>query len=213
MRTLGTADEVFALWKEASGKSIGLMLVSDYHHPMWAHLKDVFIELEETVYHIPLDQDLHALEWLRPMLESEDVAKIVHNAKSTEVLLMNQGISLRGIAGDTLLLAYVNDPSFIGDDLGAVLLKYLNLHIARERYDLLTMYLQKACQHIKEETPEELIRLLQDMEMPVSAILARMEYCGVKVEKSTLSALSAELGDGIKQAEQQIYHLADMISH
>lgn len=208
VRILRTADEVFSLWRRASGKSIGLILVSDYHHPMWAHLQEVFVELDEIVFRIPMDLDLHALEWLRPMLESEDVVKIVHNAKSSEVLLMNQGVSLRGVAGDTLLLAYVNDPSFAGDDLCAILLKHLNLQIAKERNDLQVFYLQKAFQHMKEETPAELIDLLNNMEMPVSTILARMEYCGVKVEKHTLVSLSAELGERICQAEQQIHKLA-----
>ncbi len=208
LKTLSRADEIFALRKEASGKSVGLLLVSDYHHPMWAHLHAVYIELEGIVYHIPMDKDLHALEWLRSLLESDDVKKIVHNSKSIEVLLMTRGIDIKGVAGDTLLLAYVNDPAFVGDDLSAVFLKHLNLHIDKERRDLLVYNLQKAYRHMQEDTPVELIELLEDMEMPVSNILARMEFCGVKVEKSTLSALSVELGDRISQSEQQIFMMA-----
>lgn len=205
---LSNPDEVFAFRTRASGKTIGLILRGDYHHPMWSRLRDVFLELEGEIYHLPLDEDLHALEWLRPLLESEDVLKIVHNAKYARVLLMNLGIDLQGIAGDTLLLAYVNDPAFAGDELRSVLLKHLDLHIDKGHCEQEAYYLLKAYEHMASETSNDLQTLLKEIEMPVSDILGFMEYTGVKIEKSTLAVLSLELAERIGLAEEHIYSLA-----
>ncbi|MEN6459787.1 MAG: DNA polymerase I [Syntrophomonas sp.] len=206
--TLNSAEEVFAFWTKSSGKNLGMILTSDYHHPMWSHLQGVYMELDGNVYHLPLDKDLHALQWLRPLLESEDVKKIVHNAKFAQVALMNQGMDLKGVAGDTLLLAYVNDPAFAGDELASVLLKHLDLHIDKKRCDQQVYYLQKAFHHMQDETAQELLDLLADMEMPVSDILAQMEFTGIKVDKATLEVLSLELAERINSSEEQIYSLA-----
>ncbi|MEQ8174909.1 MAG: DNA polymerase I [Syntrophomonadaceae bacterium] len=206
--TLNSAEEVFAFWTKASGKNLGMILSSDYHHPMWSHLQGVYMELEGSVHHLPLDKDLHALQWLRPLLESEDVKKTVHNAKFARVALMNQGMDLKGVAGDTLLLAYVNDPAFVGDELASVLLKHLDLHIDKKRCDQQVYYLEKAFEHMQGETPEELLALLADMEMPVSDILAQMEFSGIKVDKATLEVLSLELAERISSSEARIYSLA-----
>lgn len=205
---LNGPDEVFAFWTKASGQSLGLILNSDYHHPMWSHLQGVYMELDGSVYHLPLDKDLHALEWLRPLLESEDVKKTVHNAKLARVALMNQGMDIRGVVGDTLLLAYVNDPAFVGDELAAVLLKHLDLHVDKKRCDQQVYYLHKAFEHMAGETAEELLSLLGDMEMPVSDILAQMEFTGIKVDRATLEVLSLDLAERIKLAQEQIYSLA-----
>lgn len=206
--TLNSAQEVFAFRTKSSGRSLGMILSSDYHHPMWSHLQGIYMELLGSVYYLPLDKDLHALQWLRPLLESEDVKKTVHNAKYARVALMNQGMDLKGVVGDTLLLAYVNDPAFIGDELAAVLLKHLDLHIDKKRCDQQVYYLQKAFKHISGETAEELLSLLGDIEMPVSDILAQMEFTGVKVDKAALEALSLELAERISSSEEQIYGLA-----
>lgn len=206
--TLNSAEEVFTFWTKASGQSLGMILTSDYHHPMWSHLQGVYMELEGSVYHLPLDKDLHALQWLRPLLESEDVKKTVHNAKFARVALMNQGMDLKGVAGDTLLLAYVNDPAFVGDELAAVLLKYLDLHIDKKRCDQQVYYLQNVFNYMQSETAQDLLNLLADMEMPVSDILAQMEFTGVKVDKATLEVLSLDLAERINCSEEQIYSLA-----
>lgn len=47
------------------------------------------------------------LEQLRPWLEDEQAAKVLHNAKYDTHVLANEGIKLRGITDDTMLQAYV----------------------------------------------------------------------------------------------------------
>ncbi|HWP97720.1 MAG TPA: DNA polymerase I [Syntrophomonadaceae bacterium] len=206
---LNDADQVYAFRQEVDGKSLGLYFACDYHHPMWAHLKAVYMAREGKVYCLSLDQEpVTRLEWLRPLLESETTSKYVHNAKFAQVLLINHGMQLAGVSGDTLLLAYVNDPSFVGDELNAVLLKHLDIHIKKDRPDLLVSQLETAFHHMQGEIEEDLLNLLCDLEMPLSDILAHMEFYGIKVEKSTLAAISTELGQGIARDEERIYELA-----
>src|SRR5699024_354573 len=47
------------------------------------------------------------LEQLRPWLENQEAAKVLHNAKYDTHVLANEGVQLRGITDDTMLQAYV----------------------------------------------------------------------------------------------------------
>lgn len=123
--------EVF-LQQLGRGSELAIYLQVDYHHPMWAKIQGVFCEFEELVYCLNVEGELSGrLEWLRPLFESKEYKKYLHNAKFAEVILMRQGINLGGIAGDTMLLAYVNDPAFDGSELDVCLLKFLNINIAQ----------------------------------------------------------------------------------
>src|SRR5207245_1021051 len=50
------------------------------------------------------------LDKLHPVLEDARIQKYMHNAKYDMLLLARQGITLRGLAFDTMLGAYLTDP-------------------------------------------------------------------------------------------------------
>ena len=105
---------------------LAIYIETDYHHPMWAKIKGMYFEQNQQVYHLPVgERASYRLEWMRPLLECADIPKYLHNAKYVQVLLMRYGLQLQGVVGDSLLAAYIDDPSFEGDDLATV--KYLVL--------------------------------------------------------------------------------------
>ncbi|MEN6349125.1 MAG: DNA polymerase I [Syntrophomonas sp.] len=188
---------------------LGLYIQADYHHPMWAKLQGIFWEYGEEVYRLDVEGDLcHRLEWIRPLLESPGIRKYLHNAKFAQVALLRCGIHLRGIACDSMLLVYVNDPAFEGEELDACLLKYLNINVAQNSPDLLAAKVRKLCSFLQENLPLELQDLLEEVEMPLFEVLADMEFCGVKVEQKTLAVISDELGERINGIEERIFDLA-----
>jgi DNA polymerase-1 len=203
-------EDVTALLEEIKqGESVALYFQSNYHHPMWASLQGVFLEYSERVYQLKLEAgDDYKLQWLKNLLESAAIKKYLHNAKFIQVLLLRHGIELGGVAGDTMLLAYVDDPAFEGDELDACFKKHLQLNIAENNLAALVSRIKELYFQLEEQVTEELRELLQQVEMPMSEVLARMEFCGVKVERSTLTRISEELASGIAVHEERIFELA-----
>ena len=186
-----------------------LYLDADYHHPMWAELRGIYLGVQDKVYYLPIrDTSSFKLEWIRPFLENPDYKKILHNAKFAQVALLRNGIELRGIAGDTLLLAYVNDPSFEGEDLSKQIFRSLNIGLQPDDHASLTAHLNRLYTELWQQTPAELKDLYQQVEMPLSNVLAHMEFSGIQVEKPVLAVISAELAQRIAQDEEKIYQQA-----
>src|SRR4029079_18683662 len=52
-----------------------------------------------------------ALAVLAPLLASPEIAKHVHDAKTLQVLLLRRGLTLAGVASDSMLAAYLLDAS------------------------------------------------------------------------------------------------------
>src|SRR5690606_8733175 len=73
-----------------------------------------------------LERD-RVLEALRPLLEDSRPAKIGQNLKYDQNVLANHGITLRGIAYDTMLESYVLDAVGSRHDLDGLALKYLGV--------------------------------------------------------------------------------------
>lgn len=186
-----------------------LYLDADYHHPMWAELRGIYLGVQDKVYYLPIrDTSSFKLEWVRPFLENPDYKKILHNAKFAQVVLLRNGIELRGITGDTLLLAYVNDPSFEGEDLSKQIFRSLNIGLQPDDHASLTAHLSRLYTELWRQTPAELRDLYQQVEMPLSNVLAHMEFSGIQVEKPVLAVISAELAQRIAQDEEKIYQQA-----
>jgi len=207
---LETEDEA-AEFKEnlELGQPLALYIEADYHHPMWARIKGVYFEQGRLVYHLPVgERASYRLEWVRPLLESDTILKIMHNAKYVQVILLRYGIKLNGVAGDTLLAAYIDEPSFEGDELSAVLFKYLDINVPDKNPAIMVSRLRSLFKRLEENIPAEQESLLKDVEMPTSEVLAYMEFAGIKVDRETLRELSKEMAIGIENSERQIFALA-----
>jgi len=198
--------------KIASDDPVAMYVEADYHHPMWAKIQSLFFELKGQIYILKIDPESHhKLEWIKSLLESDTAAKYLHNAKFVQVLLKRYGIYLRGIAGDTMLMAYVDDPSFTGEELSPTIFRYLNINISPNRPDLLVSKIMPLFFTLREKISPELRKLLEQVEMPLSDVLACMEFYGIKIAPEILDAISEELTAGIAQVETRIYELAGKI--
>ena len=73
-----------------------------------------------------LDRDM-VLGRLKPLLEDDNKAKLGQNLKYDASVLANHGITLRGIAFDTMLESYVLDSTGSRHDMDSLALKYLGM--------------------------------------------------------------------------------------
>jgi DNA polymerase-1 len=191
------------------GSEIGLFIIASYHHPMWARIEEIYLSSDTYVFGLAITEDQqYKLQWLKPMLESGEIKKSVHNAKFAEVLLARCGIKLRGVTLDSLLLAYVLDPVFDGEQFRDTLYKYLNITIAGDRPGQQAGQLTALCRSLQAELPAESRLLYYDVELPLSTVLARMEFNGIQVDGEVLHTIADEMEQGIERAEKVIFEQA-----
>ena len=168
------------------------------------------------------------LEKLKPILEDDNIEKYGHNMKFDIAVLFEQGIEMRG-SFDTMLASYLLNPGTRQHNLDALTFTELGfekiskdelLGKGKERItfdqienEKLALY---SCEDadftlrlVRKLTPmikkEKLEKLYHEIELPLIAVLARIERNGVKIDSNFLNSLSKKLHKKIKALEENIY--------
>ncbi len=172
----------------------------------------------------------HALNRLKPWLESPAHKKLGQNLKYDEHIFANHGIALAGIAEDTLLQSYVLE-SHKPHEMGNLALRHLGLstvsytdvvgkgakQIGFDQVDLetATRYAAEDAditlqlhQTLSPQLQGRLGEVYRDIEMPVREVLFKMERNGVLIDSGKLARQSHELGEKIMAIEKQAFELA-----
>lgn len=170
---------------------------------------------------------------LRPFLESEDTVKLAHNIKyDYTVLKQNCGIRLAGQLLDTMIAAYLVQPTKRTLKLDDLCLEHLGLQLTpfsalvenpKEEGCFAHVDLETASHYSCEDVYgtlklyqyyEPMIEemgmesLLKQTEMALVPILADMEIRGICVDPEVLDELSEEFQVKLSVLEQEIYQLA-----
>lgn len=173
-----------------------------------------------------------ALDILRPVLEDRKVLKTGHNLKYDLLVLEREGVALRGLDRDTMVLSYLLEPNWGRHGLERLALHYLREtklpfeevvgkgknaqtmdKVAVERAGPYACHDAALAQELgallwDKVRERRLDRLYEDMERPLIPILARMEAVGVRVDPRVLKAMSKELEGEIGRLEKEIHALA-----
>ena len=201
-----------------------------------------YIPLTHSYMGVPeqLDRDT-VLRALKPLLEDPDKAKVGQHAKFDMNILANCaiggdqacGITVQGIAYDTMLESYVLDSTATRHDMDSLALKYLGhattsfQDIAGKGVKQLTfdqISLEQAGPYAAEDADvtlrlhqvlhEKLTAIpglnavLTDIEMPLVPVLARIERQGALVDANLLGIQSVELGDKLVALEREAFAIA-----
>lgn len=175
-----------------------------------------------------LHKDL-VLETLRPILESPDYPKALQNAKFDRLILRCQGINLAGVVFDPMLASYILNPDSSHNlmDLGQ---RYLGL-IAKSYLDLVpkgktiadidipavadycgmdaySTFGLVAKLHEELDKIPTLSKLLVEVEQPLEAVLAQMEYTGVRINSAYLKELSQHLETELARLKEEATEIA-----
>ncbi|MFV8782840.1 DNA polymerase I [Microbulbifer sp. SA54] len=171
-----------------------------------------------------------ALAKLKPLLESEQHKKVGQNLKYDSHILANYDIALRGIQRDTMLESYVLDSTGSRHDMDSLAQKYLGEttikfeDIAGKGAKQLTfnqIELDKAGPYAAEDADitlrlhrelsgrlgkePSLEKVLDEIEMPLVPVLARIERNGAYIDAAMLKQQSIELEQKMRELEQQAY--------
>ena len=179
-----------------------------------------------------LDRD-RILDQMKPLLESDAVKKVGQHLKYDANVLANHGITLRGIAHDTMLQSYIIDAVGSRHDMGSLALKYLGQRVisfekvagkgakqvsfdhvdieqaaayAAEDADV-TLRLHEALMP-KLEAEASLNEVYQRLELPLVPVLSKIECNGAYVSIDKLRAQSHEIAIRLAELESQACELA-----
>ena len=138
---------------------------------------------------------------VRAYLEDEKAKKVCHDAKEAYHLLRHEGIELNGVGFDTMLAAYLVYPGRKTYGFADTCAEYVG-------YESSAGILKLKDALVIELTARELDKLFDEVEMPLSRVLAEMEEIGVAIDPSQLEVLSERLSASLASLEDEIYHLA-----
>lgn len=149
---------------------------------------------------------------LKPIIENENIKKVGYDSKSDYHLLLNNGFSPKGLEYDVLLSSYVKDPNR-KHTLDAQALDFLNhimssvedseRYLADEAYTVLKLY--DYWQGALDEKEQKLVR---EVEIPLTLVLAKMEHTGVAIDCEYLKELSSYMTEKLAELEDIIFQLA-----
>ncbi|WP_027410190.1 DNA polymerase I [Anoxybacillus tepidamans] len=177
---------------------------------------------------IPTDVALSS-SLFRQWLEDGEKKKSVFDAKRAIVALKWQGLDMKGIDFDLLIASYLLNPSHSTEDVASVAKakQYVNVQSDESVYGkgakqavpdepiLAEHLVRKAAairelkqQFINDLQENEQYSLFTELELPLTFILAEMEYAGVKIDVERLREMGEELNEQLKTIERDIYQLA-----
>ncbi|MDG6478498.1 DNA polymerase I [Glaesserella parasuis] len=169
---------------------------------------------------------------LKPILENPNIRKIGQNIKYDLTIFARNGIELQGVAFDTMLQSYTLDSTgrHNMDNLAERYLGHQTIpfeELAGKGKHQLTfdqIELDKATEYAGEDaeitmklhqllwselqkTPE-LVKLFEQIEMPLVSVLSRVERNGVLIDPAKLLAHSVEIEQRLKELETLVHQEA-----
>ncbi len=195
----------------------------------------LFMVEPEMGYFIRLDEGLSEEMFLyefRGIFENPEIKKTGHDLKTLIVYLKWKGILFRGLDSDTMIAAYIVNPSSDSYGVSRLATEYLEMSL-EEPKDLagrgknyvpyrdisaetlaasavascLAVYrLSGILEGIIRQNDQE--KLYRDIELPLVEVLADMEYRGFKVNAEGLRQFSRELDAKITGVTDEIYENA-----
>lgn len=212
-------------------------------NPIDAELVGVSLSIEENEgWYIPvmggslfkeeMIEKKVSLELLKPMVENPGIKKIGQNIKYDMLILKGEGIEMKGVYFDTMVAAYLIDPStnrYGMDDLAEIYLNYRTITYdelvgrGQKAIPITDVPLESLAEYAAEDADityrlynflkakleqEELDGLFYNTEMPLVSILAIMEWNGVKIDTGRFRELLSENQKLLSGVEDKIYRLA-----
>ncbi|MFK5143947.1 DNA polymerase I [Glaesserella parasuis] len=172
------------------------------------------------------------LAQLKPILENPNIRKVGQNIKYDLTIFARNGIELQGVAFDTMLQSYTLDSTgrhnmdnlaerylghqtipfeeLAGKGKHQLTFDQIELNKATEYAGEdaeITMKLHQLLWSELQKTPE-LVKLFEQIEMPLVSVLSRVERNGVLIDPAKLLAHSVEIEQRLKELETLVHQEA-----
>ena len=167
--------------------------------------------------------DVKAKDAAVAWLSDPKIAKIGHDIKGPTLALLELGACLSGVSMDTALAAYLASPGQRSYALEAVVNKVLGRELLASAsgeqmlfdteidhsplvdqvfaINQLAELLNERLESVEEKS------LLTDLEIPVTELLAELEFVGIAVDRELLDTLSREFAEDMRLSEEMAHQL------
>ena len=203
--------------------------------PMQANLVGLsFATVSGSAWYIPVGHNEGAqlpleevLAQVRPLFESPDLAKCAHNANYDMAVLAGYGITCRNVDFDTMIAAHLLGRNALGlknlslDVLGLEMTPISKLiGTGRKQITFDQVSIESALPYAAADADmtgrlrrelegqlahEGLTSLLNDMEMPLTPVLVKMQRHGIKLDAGALREMSQDLNHQLQQVQTDLY--------
>ncbi|HLB61744.1 MAG TPA: DNA polymerase I [Actinomycetota bacterium] len=169
--------------------------------------------------------ELHDLDPASEFLADAGASKWAHDAKALERALLANGVVLAGVTSDTMLAGYLLDPATASYSLDELCEPYLGTNVlatvegetegqlfGEEPWRVVAA--EAAAVALLAPALDERIdkaglrSLLEDVELPLSSVLARMEARGIALDIGYLEEMAEGVRDRMATLQSEIYRHA-----
>ena len=221
--TAEKAKEYLSLFRKA--EHVTLLALPDLSGVIVDFIAGESTAVSAEFYFSRYEGDWNAL--LRALF-SDDIKKVSHNVKDLQRTLLENDLPIEGFIFDTALAGYLLDATAGKYDIASLFAAYFHQTLAEPKHldpDAFSMlgdtaeaetafhvYTSAVDALYEAFAPElekrELHELYYEVELPLCAVLARMEHAGMRVDANALAAFGSEMEVQLKTLEQHIYEEA-----
>lgn len=173
---------------------------------------DLYFAFDDEIIVMPKETPEYSY-FVRSFFADDDTKKYTYNSKELHRLACKLGVELKGVRGDLMLSAYLLRPDDKSYEPNHLCLEYgvdpVNYRDSLGNEDenvcaaAVIKPLFEKLEPMIDEAQER--SLLNDIELPLSAVLAKMEFYGFQVDKNGIEAFGKDLGDRIDILTKEIY--------
>ena len=203
----------------------------------WVFLVDkdsFYIPVAHTYLDAPKQLDFnYVMDNLKPLLESNSIGKIGQNLKYDAHVLANYNIDLNNIVDDTMVKSYVLNSVASRhnmDDLAEHYLDYTTIQFSdiagsgKKQITFDQVNINEAAPYACEDVIvtallndvldeniaqyPKLVKLYQNIELPLIKVLVRMERNGVKIDEGSLNSRQLQIVKKMQEIESQAFEIA-----
>jgi DNA polymerase I len=157
----------------------------------------------ETGSALTISSESDGADALQAALADEEIPKAIHDWKTAAHGLGE--MALAGVRHDTRLYSYLLDPTYSSHSLPEVALRRFNLKLGGSLAEAADLTGRLAAALRKEVEQENLLKLYDEIDLPLVPVLTRMEQAGVAIDRGALAQMSTRLEGEISVKAKEIY--------
>ena len=150
------------------------------------------------VHDLPLDGRVGGI------LSDSRIRKTVHNVKDAIVRLRRHGIELSPPYDDLMLMGYLLFPNRGKYELDDLVIELFGTTVGGDRH----WWIGRLYEELAPRVRQELARVYEEIELPLSPVLADLEETGVRVDVGVLETMSEEMAEALDGLTGRIHGLA-----
>ena len=141
---------------------------------------------------------------LHAVLADPKLPKAIHDWK-TAAHTLSGTTTIAGVQHDTQLYSYLLDPTYSSHRLSEIALRRFNVKLSGSLAEAADFTGRLATALRKEVEDENLLKLYDEIDLPLVPVLTRMEEAGVAIDRDALSHMSQRLEKEIDAKAKEIY--------